>query len=184
MLAARRDVGSGILAQRRGHAEASPRLLSPIGLVWRLQRSALLGWAVAMAGFGLVFGAISDEMRDISGSAADWYARMGGSEQVLDAYRASIIEMAGMAVAIYAYRSLLRMRAEEADGTAGARSGCGGEPAALADEPRSERRSRRARAAARFRGEHGHRCRVGARRSPRELRALLEPHSSSSRPSC
>jgi ABC-2 type transport system permease protein len=116
MLGSRRDVGSGILAQRRGHAEASPRLLSPFGLVWRLQRSALLGWAVAMAGFGLVFGAIIDEMKDLSGAAADWYARMGGSEQVLDAYRASIIEMAGMAVAIYAVQILLRMRAEEADG--------------------------------------------------------------------
>jgi ABC-2 type transport system permease protein len=116
MLGSRRDVGSGILAQRRGHAEASPRLLSPFGLVWRLQRSALLGWAVAMAGFGLVFGAIIDEMKDLSGAAADWYARMGGSEQVLDAYRVSIIEMAGMAVAIYAVQILLRMRAEEADG--------------------------------------------------------------------
>ncbi len=116
MLSARRDVGSGILAQRRGHAEASLRLLSPFGLVWRLQRSALLGWTVAMAGFGLIFGAIIDEMKDLSGSAADWYARMGGSEHVLDAYRASIIEMAGMAVAIYAIQILLRMRAEEADG--------------------------------------------------------------------
>jgi ABC-2 type transport system permease protein len=115
-LATKRDVGSGILAQRRGHAEASPRLLSPFGLVWRLQRNALLGWTVAMVGFGLVFGAIIDEMKDLEGAAADWYARMGGSEQVLDAYRASIIEMAGMAVAIYAIQVLLRMRAEEADG--------------------------------------------------------------------
>ena len=41
---------------------------------------------------------------------------MGGSDQILDAYRASIIEMAGMAVAIYAVQMLLRMRAEEADG--------------------------------------------------------------------
>jgi ABC-2 type transport system permease protein len=116
MLATRRDLGSGILAQRRGHAEASPRLLSPFGLVWRLQRNALLGWALAMAGFGLVFGAIIDEMKDLEGAAAEWYARMGGSEQVLDAYRTSIIEMAGMAVAIYAIQILLRMRAEEADG--------------------------------------------------------------------
>jgi putative exporter of polyketide antibiotics len=115
-LSTRRDVGSGILAQRRGDANASPRLLSPFGLVWRLQRSALLGWAVAMAGFGLVFGGISNEMKDLSGAAADWYARMGGSEYVLDAYRASIIEMAGMAVAIYTVQILLRMRAEEADG--------------------------------------------------------------------
>ena len=116
MLSTRRDVGSGILAVRRGGAEAARGLLSPFGLVWRLQRSALLGWAVAMAGFGLVFGAISDEMKDLSGAAADWYARMGGSEQVLDAYRASIIEMAGIAVAIYTVQILLRMRAEEADG--------------------------------------------------------------------
>jgi ABC-2 type transport system permease protein len=69
-----------------------------------------------MAGFGLVFGGIADEMRNLEGSAADWYARMGGSDQVLDAYRASIIEMAGMAVAIYVVQILLRMRAEEADG--------------------------------------------------------------------
>ena len=116
MLSTRRDVGSGILAVRRGDAEAARGLLSPFGLVWRLQRSALLGWAVAMAGFGLVFGAISDEMKDLSGAAADWYTRMGGSEQVLDAYRASIIEMAGIAVAIYTVQILLRMRAEEADG--------------------------------------------------------------------
>ena len=116
MLSTRRDVGSGILAVRRGGAEAARGLLSPFGLAWRLQRSALLGWAVAMAGFGLVFGAISDEMKDLSGAAADWYARMGGSEQVLDAYRASIIEMAGIAVAIYTVQILLRMRAEEADG--------------------------------------------------------------------
>jgi ABC-2 type transport system permease protein len=42
---------------------------------------------------------------------------MGGSDQILDAYRASIIEMAGMAVAIYVVQMLLRMRAEEATGT-------------------------------------------------------------------
>jgi ABC-2 type transport system permease protein len=116
MLSTRRDVGGGILAERRGDAEAARGLLSPFGLVWRLQRSALIGWAVAMAGFGLVFGVISNEMKDLEGAAAEWYARMGGSEQVLDAYRVSIIEMAGMAVAIYTVQILLRMRAEEADG--------------------------------------------------------------------
>jgi putative exporter of polyketide antibiotics len=116
VLAGRRDVGSGILAERRGAAEAAPWLLSPAGLVWRLQRNALLGWTAAMAGFGLVFGAIADEMKDMEGAAADFYARMGGSDIALDAYRASVIEMAGMAVVIYTVQILLRMRAEEADG--------------------------------------------------------------------
>jgi len=41
---------------------------------------------------------------------------MGGSEHMLDAYKASVTEMVGMAVAIYAVQILLRMRAEEAEG--------------------------------------------------------------------
>lgn len=117
VLATRRDVGSGILAERRGHAAAAPGLLSPFGLIWRLQRAALLGWAVGLLLFGLVFGAIIDQITNSGAATADWYARMGGSDQILDAYRASIIEMAGMAVAIYVVQMLLRMRAEEADGT-------------------------------------------------------------------
>jgi ABC-2 type transport system permease protein len=116
VLVTRRDVGSGILADRRGHAEAAPGLLSPFGLVWRLQRGVLLGWAVGMLGFGLVVGAIIDEIKDTGGATAEWYARMGGSEQILDAYRASMIAMAGMAAAIYSVQILLRMRAEEGDG--------------------------------------------------------------------
>jgi len=41
---------------------------------------------------------------------------MGGSEQIVDAYRASVIAMAGMTVAIYAVQILLRMSSEESDG--------------------------------------------------------------------
>ncbi|MDP9345753.1 MAG: hypothetical protein M3P44_08520 [Actinomycetota bacterium] len=115
-LAARRDVGRGMLAERRGHAEAASALLSPLGLVWRLQRGALLAWAVGMLAFGLIFGAIIDEVAGSSSATTDWYARMGGSDEIVDAYRASAIEMAGMAVAVYAVQMLLRMRAEEADG--------------------------------------------------------------------
>lgn len=116
LLLARRDVGSGILAERRGRAEAARGLLSPLGLAWRLQRGALLGWAVAMFGFGLTFGAIIDEIASATGATTEWYARMGGSEVIVDAYRASVIGMAGMAVAVYVVQVLLRMRAEEADG--------------------------------------------------------------------
>jgi ABC-2 type transport system permease protein len=115
-LAARRDIGRGLLAERRGHAHAARGLLSPLGLAWRLQRGALIGWAAGMLGFGLVYGAIVDEISTTSGATADWYARMGGSEVIVDAYRASVMEMAGMAVAIYAVQILLRMRADEAEG--------------------------------------------------------------------
>src|SRR5215211_1572644 len=116
LLATRRDFGQGMLPQRRGHAQAGRALRSPLGLAWRLQRGALLGWAVGMLGFGLVMGGLIGQIRDTTGNARDWYARMGGSDQILDAYRASIVQMAGMAAAIYVVQVLLRMRAEEADG--------------------------------------------------------------------
>ena len=115
-LVRRRDVGRGMLPERRGHAEAAPGLLSPSGLVWRLQRGSLLAWAVGMLGFGLVLGAIGGEIADMDGSARDWYTRVGGTDQIVDAYRTSIIGMAGMAAAIYTVQILLRMRTEETEG--------------------------------------------------------------------
>ena len=166
LLATRRDVGSGILAARRGHAQASPRLLSPLGLAWRLQRGALLAWAAALAGFGLIFGAIIDEIKDTGGATADFYARMTGSDEMVEAWGTSMVEMAGMVVAVYAVQVLLRMRAEEADGPLEPILGDRGEPAAVDDQPRPQRRAGRTRAAPRLRGEHGPRGRTGARRRP------------------
>ncbi|MFE9773685.1 ABC transporter permease [Streptomyces sp. NPDC005931] len=115
-LVRRRDVGRGLLPGRRGRTEAAPGLLSPFGLVWRLQRGALLAWAVGMLGFGLVLGAIGGEVKDMEGAARDWYARVGGTGEIVDAYRTSIIGMAGMAAAVYVVQVLLRMRAEETEG--------------------------------------------------------------------
>lgn len=116
-LVGRRDVGRGIWPERRGHARASAALLSPAGLVWRLQRGALLGWTVALLVFGLIFGTLIEQIQDVQGTAAEWYTRTGGTDQVVDAYRASIIQMAGMFVAIYVVQILLRMRTDEAGGT-------------------------------------------------------------------
>ncbi len=116
-LVGRRDVGRGIWPERRGHAHASATLLSQAGLVWRLQRGALLGWTVALLAFGLIFGTLSEQIQDVQGPAAEWYAGIGGTDQIADAYRASIIQMAGMFVAIYVVQILLRMRVDEAGGT-------------------------------------------------------------------
>lgn len=116
VLATRRDIGRGLLPERRGRAHASPGLLRPLGLVWRLQRGALLGWMAGMLAFGAIFGLISDQVNDLEGGAREWYTRMGGTDQIEDAYLTSMISMAGMAVAIYVVQMLVRMRAEEAEG--------------------------------------------------------------------
>jgi ABC-2 type transport system permease protein len=117
VLVDRRDVGRGIWPERRGHAHAGAALLSPTGLAWRLQRGALLGWSIALLAFGLIFGTLIEQVQDVQGPAAEWYPGMDGTGQITDAYRASIIQMAGMFVAIYVVQILLRMRVDETGGT-------------------------------------------------------------------
>jgi ABC-2 type transport system permease protein len=117
VLVGRRDVGRGMWPERRGAASASPALLSPAGLVWRLQRGALLGWAVGLLGFGLVFGALSVQIGGLEGAATEWYAQFGGDADLLGAYWASMMQMAGMAVSVYVVTLLLRLHHDEAQGT-------------------------------------------------------------------
>lgn len=116
-LVRRRDVGAGLWPQRRGHAHAPASLLSPAGLVLRLQRGALIGWTVGFIGFGLIFGAMTEQIQDLEGSSREYYERLGGADRIVEAYDASMASMAAMVVAIYVVQIVLRMRADEADGT-------------------------------------------------------------------
>jgi len=115
-LALRRDLGSGVLPQRAGRAAASRRLRGPVGLAWRLQRTAFVSWSVAMLGFGLVFGSVAESATTAEGSMRDWYETMAATTDMLDALLTSFVEMAGMLAAVYAVQVLLRMREEEARG--------------------------------------------------------------------
>jgi ABC-2 type transport system permease protein len=117
VLVGRRDVGRGMWPERRGAAHAGRALLSPAGLVWRLQRSAFLGWAVGLLGFGLVFGALSDQIGTLEGEAAEWYATFGGEADLLGAYWASMMQIAGMGAAVYVVSLVLRLHHDEAQGT-------------------------------------------------------------------
>ena len=117
LLAGRRDVGRGMLPERRGAARARPSLLSPAGLVWRLQRGALLGWAIGLVGFGLVFGALSEQIGGLEGAATEWYEAFGGDADLLGAYWASMMQVAGLAVAADVVTLLLRLHHDEAHGT-------------------------------------------------------------------
>ena len=117
LLVGRRDVGRGLLPERRGDAHARPSLLSPTGLVWRLQRGALLGWSIGLFGFGLVFGALSEQISGLEGEATEWYAAFGGDADLLGAYWASMMQIAGTAIAAYVVSLLLRVHHDEAQGT-------------------------------------------------------------------
>ena len=116
VLVARRDVGRGMWPEQPGAGRAGPTLVRPAGLVWRLQRGALLGWAVGLLGTGLIFGALSERIGGLEGAAAQWYDSFGGATDLLGAYWASMLQIAGTAVAIYVVTLLLRLRHDEAGG--------------------------------------------------------------------
>lgn len=116
LLVGRRDFGHGLLRPRLGPARARRSLLSPSGLTWRLQRSAYAGWLVAMIAFGILFGGLSKQIEGLGGHGRDWYVQVGGSDNLLDAFAASMVEFAGMTVAAYAVQTLLRLRTDETNG--------------------------------------------------------------------
>jgi ABC-2 type transport system permease protein len=117
-LVGRRDIGRGLWREPEAPSAAPRSLLSPTGLAWRLQRGAVLGWALGMLGFGLVLGGITEQISTVGGGTAEWYTRTGGTDVVVDAFLTSIIGMAGMFVSIYAVQVLLRIRVDETGGTA------------------------------------------------------------------
>ncbi|QFG24808.1 ABC transporter permease [Actinomadura sp. WMMB 499] len=114
----RRDVDAGLIPARHGSERAAPWLGSALGLAWRLQRGALLGWGAGIALFAAAFGAFAVEMADmVSGDdSADVIVRLGGSGGALaDSWIAWTLSIAGMLAAVYAVAAVLRMRAEEAE---------------------------------------------------------------------
>src|SRR3954452_8875786 len=116
-LVSRRDVGRGLWPERRGPSRAGRPLLSPLGLRLRMQRGALVGWGVALLGFGVILGSLAKQITQAPSAASAFYSQMGGSHVLIDAYRGSMAQMAGMFVAMYVVQVLLRMRSEEASGT-------------------------------------------------------------------
>jgi ABC-2 type transport system permease protein len=120
-LAARRDLGAGLLPDRPGRPAAGRALSGPFGLAWRLQRGALAGWAVGYAftfaasgaaaqGIGQLFGTSSALQRE--------FTRLGGQAAIVNAYLAALMLLAGLVAAAYATSAVLRLRAEETEGRA------------------------------------------------------------------
>ena len=184
LLATRRDVGSGILAARRGHAQASPRLLSPLGL-------ALAPAARRLARMGGRPGRIRPHLRchhrrDQGHGwrdgrlvrADDRFGRDGRGLGHLDGrdgrHGRRGLRRAGPAPDARRGGSRRSPRTDPGDRR---------EPAAVDDQPRPQRRAGRARAAPRLRGEHGPRGRIGARDVPGNFAHSSRRASSSGRES-
>jgi ABC-2 type transport system permease protein len=119
-LTAARDVGAGLIEVRPGPATAGRRLLSPLGLAWRLQRGVLLAWAVGLTVIGAAFGAIGDEADELLATSDELAAALAalGEAELVDLYFAFFVGILAVVGAGFTVQALLRVRAEEIGGRA------------------------------------------------------------------
>ena len=120
-LRGRRDLGDGLFAARLGRATATPSLRTPLALAWRLHRGLLAGWTIGLGLLGLIFGGVGGSVLDIAKDnkgLTDIFARLGGSDQLVDSYLAGTAGIVGLIAACYAVQATLRLREEETTGHA------------------------------------------------------------------
>ena len=121
LLLQRRDLGSGLWAARPGPSHASALLGSPLGLAWRLQRGALVGWTTGYAVLGLVVGSIARSVDQIASSPGieEMFRKMsGGQGTLLEVFFGTEIRFLAVGAAAYGIATSLRLRSEEAGGRA------------------------------------------------------------------
>jgi len=96
-------------------------LAGPAGLVWRLQRGALAGWAAGFLAGGLAIGVVGNGIGQLVGSSQvidKAIARIGGQAALTSAYLAACTSLIGLVAAAYTVSAVLRLRSDEADGRA------------------------------------------------------------------
>ena len=116
-LAGRRDVGSGIVADRT-HAEAHLGLLAgPIGLAIRTLRATVVGWLVAIALSAFLYGLIARSAgTTIEGSIHDVLAKFGAAGGGTAAILGVCFLVEAVLVGFVAAGQVSAARAEEAEG--------------------------------------------------------------------
>ena len=115
-LASRRDLGRGVLPDRQGRAVARPSLGTPVGLVWRMVRSTIIGWSLAILVLGVVFGSLAYAIEDMVESAPQLVEWMGGGDSLVNTFAAMLATYVATGVAALGVSAMLELRAEEHSG--------------------------------------------------------------------
>ncbi len=109
----KRDVGAGVLRERKGRERSGPISLRPLGLALRLDRGVMLGWLFGTMFMAFVFGAAVGDL----GVAFEDHAVFGEVfTEAAEQFPFMLISVFAMAVPFYARAAVLRMRREEATG--------------------------------------------------------------------
>jgi ABC-2 type transport system permease protein len=118
-LSARRDVGASMFAVRPGPPHAASWLRSPFTLALRLQRAGIVGWTVALALTGLLYGAWTDALLTALDDLPDVLLDvMGGRQDIVAGYLGLMALFMAWIVGVYAILAVQGLRGEETAGRA------------------------------------------------------------------
>ncbi|HEY8544468.1 MAG TPA: hypothetical protein VIL36_05460 [Acidimicrobiales bacterium] len=115
VLAARRDVGAGLVPPRPGPARIADGWARPLGLALRLQRGSVVWWSLGLLLMGVAYGSVAQDVEDFVGdneAVQDMIARAGGVS-LTDAYLGTSLLMLALVGSGFTVAAVLRLRSEE-----------------------------------------------------------------------
>ena len=112
-----RDLGAGLLPERRGPATAGNFTTTALGLALRLQRSSLVGWFIGAAVSGLFFGSVAQAMSELL-DPENPFARnfVGTGHSMLDGVLGIFVLFSALLAGAFAIQCLGAARSEEEGG--------------------------------------------------------------------
>jgi ABC-2 type transport system permease protein len=114
-LEARRDLGSGLLAERGGPGRAPARYSTPLGLGLRLQRGPIIGWTATIVLSAVLFGSVVKAMTDLMADAGGPVTQLLRGTGV-DALLSLLLVLIAMITTAFAIQSAVSLRSDEATG--------------------------------------------------------------------
>lgn len=118
-----RDSGASVWGARPGRAAARPGLRSPLALALRLQAGSIIGWSLSGLALGLLAGSLGKAIAAVdtpdTNITAMLRAMLQSQGTSLTQLMVSVLfSMAGVLAAACALQAVIRLRQEEATGTA------------------------------------------------------------------
>jgi len=126
-----RDLGQGFIAAKPGRAEAKKSLLSPFGFSWRLLKTGLIAWVIAMFMTASSYGSVLGDLPKFIGNSPEYLQLIGVPEAIVNImsetdkaeiivtyFMAFITMMMTLVCIVPALIATLKVRSEEKEGRA------------------------------------------------------------------
>ena len=114
-LSAKRDLGAGLLPQRRGRAHAQASLSSPFGLALRLTKKTAVAWVIIMFVLGMSYGSIFGDFESFISQSEmiQMILATGSGENMILSFMVYITLVMSLIASIPVINCVLKLRSEE-----------------------------------------------------------------------